>query len=416
MEATMAMEHIHVIAGAGLAGAKAAETLRTEGFSGRIVLIGVEPELPYERPPLSKGYLLGKEDRVSARVFTEQWYADNSVELLQGCRVNSVDRAMHEVELETGERVGYTKLLLTTGASPRRLQVRGSHLDGVHYLRTIGDSEKLRDAIRSGSRIVIIGAGWIGMEVAAAARNYGCDVTMIEPSATPLHSALGPEMGGFFGDLHRRNDVDLRVGHSVTGLRGNGGRVSAVLSDNGTEIPAELVLVAIGALPNTELADRAGLTVNNGVVVDASLRTDDPDIYAAGDVANSFNAYYRQHIRVEHWAGALHGGPAAARAMLGRPVVNDALPYFFSDQYDVGMEFSGWFAPGGYDTVVTRGDIDTRAFHAFWLAGKRVVAGMHVNLWDEGIAPVQNLIRAGQPVDVGRLADTSVPLATLVSD
>ncbi|HET6733475.1 NAD(P)/FAD-dependent oxidoreductase [Mycobacterium sp.] len=412
----MASEHSHVIAGAGLAGAKAAETLRGEGFSGRIVLIGAEPELPYERPPLSKGYLLGKEDRVSARVFTEQWYADNSVELLQGRRVNAVDRVAHQVELDTGERIGYTKLLLTTGASPRRLHIRGSHLDGVHDLRTIDDTDKLRDAIRSGGRVVVIGGGWIGMEVAAAARAYGCDVTVVEPSATPLRPALGPEMGGFFGDLHRRNDVDLRVGHRVVGLRGNGSRVSAVLSDHGTEIPAEVVLVAIGALPNTELADRAGLMVDNGVVVDASFRTSDPDIYAAGDVANSFNSFYRRHIRVEHWASALHGGPAAARAMLGQSTDNDALPYFFTDQYDVGMEFSGWFAPGGYDTVVTRGDIDARAFHAFWLAGERVVAGMHVNQWDEGIAPVQNLIRAGQPVDVGRLTDPSVPLATLVGD
>lgn len=411
----MANEHTHVIVGAGLAGAKAVETLRAERFPGRIVLIGVESELPYERPPLSKGYLLGKEDRANTLVHSEQWYTDNSVELVLEHRVTGLDRVSHEVELDAGRRIGYTKLLLATGASPRRLRLPGAELDGVHSLRTLDDADDLRAAIRTGNRVVVIGAGWIGLEVAAAAREYGCEVSVIEPSPTPLHATLGPEIGGFFAELHRHNGVDLRVGRSVIGLQGTRRHVSAVLTDDGTVLPADVVVIGIGAQPNTDLARQAGLKADNGVLVDTSWRTDDPDIYAAGDVANAFNSFYRSHIRVEHWANAVHSGSAAARAMLGQPVIHDELPYFFSDQYDVGMEFSGWFGPGGYDTVVIRGDQKARTFHAFWLAGHRVVAGMHINRWDEGLAAVQGLIRTAHPVDADSLSDTSLPLTAAVS-
>ncbi|MPZ78900.1 MAG: NAD(P)/FAD-dependent oxidoreductase [Actinophytocola sp.] len=406
----MAKSRTYVIVGASLAGAKAAEALRENGCSERIVLVGAEAEPPYERPALSKGYLSGKEDRATLAVHDERWYADNAVELLLGRRATRVDRAAHEVELDGGERIGYAKLLLTTGSSARRLHVPGGDLDGVHHLRRVEDSTRLREAIRGGGQVVVVGAGWIGLEVAAAARRYGCAVTVIQPSATPLRAALGPEMGGLFAQLHRRHGVDLRTGHGVTGLRGNG-RVSAVVTDDGAETPADAVIVGIGARPDTELAEHAQLSVDNGIVVDESLRTEDPDIYAAGDVANSFHPWYGRRIRVEHWANALRGGPVAARAMLGQRVVHDGLPYFFTDQYELGMEFSGWFAPGGYDTVVTRGDLDGLAFHAFWLADNRVVAGMHVNQWDEGIAPIQDLIHSRQPVDPNRLADTATPLA-----
>jgi 3-phenylpropionate/trans-cinnamate dioxygenase ferredoxin reductase subunit len=405
----MATSRTYVIVGASLAGAKAAEALREHGYAERIVLIGAEAERPYERPGLSKGYLLGAEDRAVLAVHDERWYTDNAVELLLGRRAMRLDRAAHEVELDGGERIGYTKLLLATGSSARRLPVPGGDLDGVHYLRQIEDSTRLREAIRGGGRVVVVGAGWIGLETAAAARQYGCAVTVIEPSPTPLSAALGPEMGGLFTQLHRQHGVDLRIGRGVTGLRGNG-RVAAVVTDDGTETPADVVIVGIGARPNTELAEHAQLLVDNGIVVDESLRTEDQDVYAAGDAANSFHPWYGRRIRVEHWANALHGGPVAAQAMLGQPVVHDHLPYFFTDQYDLGMEFAGWFAPGGYDTLVTRGDLDGQAFHAFWLAGNRVVAGMHVNLWDEGIAPVQQLIRSRRPVNPDRLADTTIPL------
>ncbi|MFJ2034209.1 NAD(P)/FAD-dependent oxidoreductase [Streptosporangium sp. NPDC087985] len=409
----MTTEQTFVIVGASLAGAKAAQSLREEGFEGRVVLIGAETERPYERPPLSKGYLLGKEEKAKVYVHDEGWYAENTVELLLGHRVTGIDRAGRQVELDDGRRFGYDKLLLTPGSSPRRLDVPGADLDGVHYLRELGDSERLREAIRAGGRVVVVGAGWIGLETAAAAREYGCEVTIVKPQPVPLRAALGPEMGAFFADVHRRHGVDLRFGLGVTGFVGDG-RVRAVATDDGGEIPADVVIVGVGVRPNTELAERAGLAVENGIVVDASLRTDDPDIYAAGDVANAFNPLYGTRIRVEHWANALNGGLAAGKAMLGQDVVYDRLPYFFTDQYDVGMEFSGWFAPGGYDSVVVRGELEAQAFHAFWLAGGRVVASMHVNQWDEGIGPVQELIRSGAQIDPARLADPSIPLADLV--
>ncbi len=408
----MNKQSTYVIVGASLAGATAAQTLREQGFAGRIVLVGDETELPYERPPLSKGYLLGKDERAKIYVHEEDWYAEHAVELVLGRHVTSVDREAREVELDTGERIGYTKLLLATGASPRRIRVPGSELDGVHYLRRAEDSDRLREAFGAGGRIVVVGAGWIGLETAAAARESGCDVTIVDPQPAPLLAALGGEMGAFFAGLHLRNGVDLRLSHTVTEFQRTG-RVTSVLTDAG-QFEAETVVVGIGAIPNVELAERADLSCDNGIVVDESLRTQDPDIYAVGDVANSYHPFYGGHLRTEHWANALRGAPIAAKAMLGQNVAYDRLPYFFTDQYDVGMEFCGWIGPDGYDRVVTRGDVDGQAFHAFWLAGDRVVAGMHVNRWDDGIGPVEELIRSRQSVDPDRLADTSVSLAAHV--
>jgi 3-phenylpropionate/trans-cinnamate dioxygenase ferredoxin reductase subunit len=403
----MNKESSYVIVGASLAGAKAAETLREQGFAGRIVVIGDEPDRPYERPALSKGYLIGKEERESIFVHDESWYADHEVELVLGHRVSGLDRAAHEVELDTGDRVAYTKLLLATGSAPRRLP--GVELDGIHYLRRVGDSDNLREAIRGGGRIIVVGAGWIGLEIAAAAREYGCEVIVVEPQPVPLVAALGSKMGAFFAGLHRRNGVDLRLGRNVTGFRGTD-RVTAVLIDDGSALAADAVVVGIGAMPNVELAKLAGLDCDNGVVTDESLRTDDADIYAAGDVANSYRPFYGRHLRVEHWDNALKAGSIAARAMLGQRVAFDDLPYFFTDQYDIGMEFTGWIGPDGYDRLVLRGDVEEHAFHAFWLADGRVIAGMQVNRWDDGIGPVRDLIRSRQLVDADRLADLSIPL------
>jgi 3-phenylpropionate/trans-cinnamate dioxygenase ferredoxin reductase subunit len=407
----MSSDNPYVIVGGGLAGAKAAETLREEGFEGRVVLIGDERDRPYERPPLSKGYLLGDEERSSAYVHEEGWYGEKSVELLTGRRAARLDRAAHEVELEDGERIGYAKLLLATGSSPRRLKVDGNKLDGVNYVRRLGHTDALRDSLSAGGRVVVVGAGWIGLEVAAAARaKYGCEVTVVEPQPTPLHAVMGPELGAIFADLHRKHGVDFRFGTGVTAFTGEG-KVSGVRTDDGTEIPADTVVVGVGARPNTELAEEAGLAVDNGVVVNAQLRTEDPDVFAAGDVASFPSARYGRHLRVEHWANALNGGPLAARSMLDKDVTYTDLPYFFTDQYDLGMEYTGWFAPGGYDQVVLRGDVPGLAFWSFWVAGDRVVAGMHVNQWDDGVGPIQELINSEQPVDVAKLADTSVPIA-----
>ncbi|GAA0623668.1 NAD(P)/FAD-dependent oxidoreductase [Streptomyces crystallinus] len=415
-----------VIVGGGLAGAKAAETLRAEGFNGRVILIGDEREHPYERPPLSKGFLSGKEERDSVFVHEPGWYAQNDIELHLGQTVTAIDREARTVRLGDGTLIGYDKLLLATGSEPRRLDIPGTELAGVHHLRRLAHSERLRNMLkalgRDNGHLVIAGAGWIGLEVAAAARGYGAEVTVVEPEQTPLHQVIGPELGQIFTDLHAEHGVRFHFGARLTEITGQDGMVLAARTDDGEEHPAHDVLAAIGAAPRTALAESAGLALvdrkhGGGVAVDASLRTSDPDIFAAGDVAAAHHPLLDTRLRVEHWANALNGGPAAARAMLGQEVAYDRVPYFFSDQYDLGLEYSGWAPPGSYDQVVLRGDAGKREFIAFWLRERRVLAGMNVNVWDV-TAAVQDLIRAGTKgvqVDPDRLADPSVPLAELAS-
>jgi NADPH-dependent 2,4-dienoyl-CoA reductase/sulfur reductase-like enzyme len=411
----MPVPETYVIVGASLAGGKAAQTLREEGFSGRVVLVGEETLRPYERPPLTKGFLSGKDPLDKAYVHEESWYADNDVELRLGVRATGIDRAAREVRLADGESVGYTKLLLATGASARRLDVPGADLDHVHYVRTAADSERLRAALEAGDRrVAIVGAGWVGLEAAAAARGYGNEVRVIAPS-TPLRRSLGDELGEVFAALHRR--------HGVKFVPGGVAKIteSAVVTTEGTETPADVVVVGVGAVPNTALAEEAGLDVEDGVLVDAALRTSDPHIFAAGDVAKADHPLLGRRLRVEHWANALNGGPAAARSMLGHPVVYDRVPYFYTDQYELGMEASGAWA-GAYDRIVHRGtdpaayvsgDTDELEFIAFWLSDGRVVGGMNVNVWDVA-GDIQALIRSGRPVDAARLADPAVPLTELL--
>ncbi|MFD9002142.1 NAD(P)/FAD-dependent oxidoreductase [Streptomyces sp. NPDC059582] len=411
-----------VIVGGGLAGAKAAETLRTEGFTGRVILICDERDHPYERPPLSKGYLLGKEERDSVFVHEPAWYAQNDIELHLGQTVDAVDRTAKTVRFgEDGTLVHYDKLLIVTGAEPRRLDVPGTDLAGVHHLRRLAHAERLKGVLaalgRDNGHIVIAGGGWIGLEVAAAAREYGAEVTVVEPEPTPLHGVLGPELGNVFAELHREHGVRFRFGVRLTEIVGQDGMVLAARTDDGEEHPAHDVLAAIGAAPRISLAEAAGLELadrsqGGGIVVDAQLRTSDPDIYAAGDVA-SFPHPLFGRLRVEHWANALNAGPVAARAMLGKDVTYDRVPYFFSDQYDLGMEYSGWAPPGSYDEVVIRGDAVKREFIAFWLKEGRVLAGMNVNVWDV-TEPIQQLIRSRTQVDTEALADPHVSLESLV--
>ena len=412
----------HVIVGAGLAGAKAAETLRAEGFTGRVILIGDEREHPYERPGLSKGFLAGGSERSELFVHDSPWYAAHEVELRLGAPVTRLDRGERAVELADGTALHYDRLLLATGSAPRPLDIPGIDLGGVHYLRRLADSERLRATLqtlgRENGRLLLIGAGWIGLEVAAAARTYGAEVTVVEPQPTPLYGALGPELGEFFARLHQDRGVQFHFGASVTAIDGEDGMVLAAHTDDGDEHPAHAVLVGIGAAPHTELAVAAGLDIapreeGGGIAVDSSLRSSDPAVFAAGDVASVAHPLFGRRLRVEHWANALNGGPAAARAMLGQDVVYDRVPYFFSDQYDLGMEYSGYAVPGSYDHVVVRGDAAKREFIAFWQGpDNRVLAGMNVNVWDvaEGI---QQLVRSARPVDPERLADPAVPLADL---
>ncbi|MFF9847803.1 NAD(P)/FAD-dependent oxidoreductase [Streptomyces litmocidini] len=411
-----------VIVGGGLAGAKAAETLRAEGFNGRVILIGDERDHPYERPPLSKGYLTGAKERDSVFVHEPAWYAANDVELHLGQSVTAVDREARTVRLGDGTVIRYDKLLLATGAEPRRLDVPGTELAGVHHLRRLAHADRLRQVLaglgRDNGHLVIAGGGWIGLEVAAAARGYGAEVTIIELDPTPLHRVLGPELGQLFADLHTDHGVRFHFGARLTEITGQDGMVLAVRTDDGEEHPAHAVLAAIGAAPRTALAENSGLALvdradGGGIAVDESLRTSDPDIYAAGDVAAAHHPLLHARLRVEHWANALNGGPAAARAMLGQHVSYDRVPYFFSDQYDLGMEYSGWAPPGTYDQVVVRGDTGKREFIAFWLKEGRVLAGMNVNVWDV-TGPIQDLIRARTAVDPDALADASVPLESLV--
>ncbi|MFF2960901.1 NAD(P)/FAD-dependent oxidoreductase [Streptomyces sp. NPDC057963] len=410
-----------VIVGGGLAGAKAAETLRTEGFSGRVILLGDERDHPYERPPLSKGYLSGKEERDSVFVHETAWYAGADIELHLGQPVTGLDREDRSVQLGDGTVVHYDKLLLATGAEPRRLPIPGTDLAGVHHLRRLAHADRLRNVLtslgRDNGHLVIAGAGWIGLEVAAAARGYGAEVTVVEPEPTPLHQVVGPELGQIFTDLHSDHGVRFHFGVRLTEIIGQDGLVLAVRTDDGEEHPAHDVLAAIGAAPRTGLAEAAGLAMaahkdGGGIAVDASLRTSDPHIFAAGDVANMAHPLLGTRLRVEHWANALNSGPAAARAMLGQEVRYDRVPYFFSDQYDLGLEYSGWAPPGSYDQVVIRGDAGKREFIAFWLKDRRVLAGMNVNVWDVTEA-VQELVRSGRQIDPDALADPSVPLTSL---
>ena len=367
-----------VIVGAGLAGAKAAETLRAEGFDGRLLLLGDEAERPYDHPPLSKAYLRGETDRDSLYVHEESFYAAHGVELRTSTPVRRIDPGGHQLELASGEQISYERLLLATGAAPRRLPLPGADLAGVQYLRTRSDADALAAAAARAEHVVVVGTGWIGSEAAASLRQLGRDVTLIGPDTAPLARVLGPEIGGVYRDLHADHGVRLALGTRVAGFRGHG-RVEAVVTDDGRTVEGDLVLVGAGAAPRTELAEAAGLPVRNGLLVNERLEA----------------------------------GPAAARNMLGIPTPYARLPYFYSDQYDLSMEYSGFAAT--WDRVVVRGDPAARQFIAFWLKDQRVVAGMNANVWDV-TEPIQALIRGGLPVDPARLADPDIPLDQVTGD
>jgi 3-phenylpropionate/trans-cinnamate dioxygenase ferredoxin reductase subunit len=385
-----------VIIGGGLAGAKAAEALRQQGYDGELILFGAEQLPPYERPPLSKSYLMGDSPWEEAVVHPESWYADHGIDLRLGTWVSALHPYEHAIE--AGERVSYDKLLLATGSTPRHLP--GD--DALLHLRQRGDSDAIKATFGRG-RLVVVGGGWIGLEVAAAARQAGTEVTVLEALDVPLQTAIGPELGQVFADLHLEHGVDLRTGVKVAELYPDGVRLS-----DGARIDADAVLVAIGARPNTDLAEAAGLAVDNGVLVDAALRTSDPDIYATGDIANAEHPFLGRRVRVEHWANALNQPATAAAAMLGKPASYAELPYFYTDQYDLGMEYVG--LAQDYTEVVYRGDRAAREFIAFWLdRDQRVLAGMNVNVWDV-VEPITALITSRASVDPKRLADPDIPL------
>jgi len=402
-----------VIVGGGMAGAIAAQTLREEGFDGNITLLGQEPSVPYERPPLSKDYLQGGADRDSIFVQPEPWYAEHAVELSLGNAVTSLDPATGTVTTATGSQLTYDKLLLAIGSKPRRLGVPGADLDGVYYLRNVEDSERLKIGFGQAKRVVIIGAGWIGLETAAAARAAGLDVTLLVSGEMPLEHVLGSEVAPIFDELHSSHGVDLRYRTTAVELTGRQGRVTGVMLSDGTLIDADMIIVGIGAVPRTQLAAEAGLKIDNGIVVDEHLRTSDPDIFAAGDIAHAYNPRLGRHIRVEHWANARRQGAVAAKAMLGHDAVDVRPSYFFTDQYDLSMEYTGDIGPAGYDQVIFRRHEDPRQVIVFWLYEQRVQAGMNINIWDVA-EDIERLILSARPIDADDLADPMIPLAGLV--
>jgi 3-phenylpropionate/trans-cinnamate dioxygenase ferredoxin reductase subunit len=407
-----------VIVGAGLAGARAAEAVRA-GSAGRVVLIGEETEAPYIRPPLSKEYLTGSAERAVVDVHPVGWYAEHAIERIAGHRAAVLDRGAHRLTLDDGRSVRYSRLILATGASPRPFPGPGASLPGVHYLRSLADSTRLRTALAEGGRrVVIIGTGWIGLEVAAAAKGYGNDVILLGRGAVPLAAAIGAELGSVFQELHRDNGVHLGNNTDVVELEGEtrsgGTRVTGVRLSDRTLVRADLVVVGLGATPNTQLALGSGLDVDNGIAVSATFATSDSDVFAVGDVANVFHPRLGHRLRVEHWANADTAGAAAGRAVLGDTTEYDAIPYFYTDQFDLGMEYSGFGDLARSAEVVFRGDRAGRKFVAFWLADGRVVAGMNVNVWDVN-ETVQRLIRSGVRVEANRLADETIALEDLLT-
>jgi 3-phenylpropionate/trans-cinnamate dioxygenase ferredoxin reductase subunit len=394
-----------VVVGASLAGAKAVEGARAAGHEGRIVMIGEETGVPYERPPLSKAVLRGEAELDVTQVHPDGFYADHDIDVITD-RATGLDLRSMSVQLNAGADISFDRLVLATGATPRQLDVAGVPLEGVHLLRTADDSSRLRDAIRRATRVAVIGAGWIGSEVAASARQMGADVVLIDPGPVPLRRVLGDEVGTVFRDLHSDHGVALRMGRTVSELRGSDA-VQEVVLDDGRVEPADVVVIGVGVAPRIELAQRAGLQVDDGIVVDEYLETGVAGIFAAGDVANAWHARYQRHLRLEHWANALNQGITAGRNAFGRREPYTRLPYFFSDQYDLGLEYVGH--AGGDDAVTIRGDRHSREFIAFWHRDGIVTAAMNVNVWDV-VDDLKAIIEAQSPVDLRLLADRDVPL------
>ncbi|WP_205878474.1 NAD(P)/FAD-dependent oxidoreductase [Mycobacterium camsae] len=405
----MTSSTIFVVVGGGLAAAKAVEALRDSGFDGQVVLFADEEYLPYERPPLSKDFLAGSKTLADFTVQTSDWYRDRHVDLRLNTRVTALDLSAHTVALADGAIMPYDKLLLATGSAPRRPPIPGCDANGLYYLRNYREAVALNAVLAEGSSLTVVGAGWIGLEVAAGARRRGVDVTVVESAKQPLLSALGEQVGALFADLHREHGVQLRLETQVQRITVEGGRATGLALADGTTVNADAVLVAVGAQPHVELAEQAGLEMaDGGVRVDASLRTSDPDVFAVGDIAAAWHPLFGVRIRTEHWANALKQPAVAVAGMLGQTAQYDELPYFFTDQYDLGMEYAGHSS--GSKRVVFRGDVAGRAFVAFWLDDdNRVLAGMNVNVWDV-LDDVKGLIRSKNPVDVDRLTDANAPL------
>jgi 3-phenylpropionate/trans-cinnamate dioxygenase ferredoxin reductase subunit len=405
----MSDQQTFVIIGANLAGGRAAFALRTEGFAGRIVLIGAEPDPPYERPPLSKEYLRGDVTKEKLYIAAPEVYEDRQIDLLVGTLATAIDTTKRIVEVE-GAHIEYDKLLLATGAYPRKLDAPGSDLEGIYDLRTIADSERIREELEPERSLVVIGAGFIGAEIAASARMKGLDVTVIEALHNPLIRALGDEMGGIMADIHRERGVRLHTNESIDRFEG-GKRVERVLTRSGRAIDCDFAVVGVGVVPATELAEAAGLQIDNGIVVNEYCETSAPDVYACGDVANFYHPLLGHRLRVEHWSNAQNQAIAAAKSMMGVREPYDDIPWFWSDQYDLNIQYVGHATK--WDEVVLRGDVLARRFSAFYIEAGKLRAALTVNRHRD-IRPARELIRQGVPVESGKLKDEEVELKSLV--
>lgn len=431
-----------VIVGAGQAGATAAASLRSEGFDGSVTLVGAEPHVPYERPPLSKTYLRGETARVDAQLQGDEFWTARGIDLRTGTRVERIDAAGRRVELADGSALGYDRLVLATGSAARSPAVAGADLDGVLTLRTFEDADRIRARAEGARQVLIVGGGWIGSEIAASLRQMGIPVTLAVPGDLPLQRALGRSIAAVYDGLHRERGVEVLPRARVVAFEGDGGRVGCVRTATGDELRADVVIAAVGARPRLDLARLAGLAVSDGIVVDGLLRTSDPAILAAGDVAEVPQPDLGRSVRVEHWGAAQAQGVHAARTILGYQDPYAELPYVFSDQYDTGMEFWGDLALPG--DLLVRGDLSARSFTAFWVDGGfvRAALNMHVHhrhdhdhdhdehAADEppplGQVPtahggghvdpdvVSRLLRSSTPVDLAALGDPDVRLEQLV--
>lgn len=401
------MESI-VVLGGGLAAASVVSELRERGYSGKLTLISDETDLPYERPPLSKGFLQGKEEPADFIVHDSTWYSEHEVTLRLGVAGISIEAEQQRVLLADGDSVSYDHLVLATGSRAslgKEAPIAGYDLPGVHVLRTLNDAKSLREDITEGTQVAVVGSGWIGMEVAASARQSGARVTVYSPTDVPLSKVFGERFGNYLLELHQRHGVDVRTAR-VQGIERADGHLQ-VYSDAGSS-RADVVILAMGAVPNLELAETAGLDVDGGVVVDQSLRSSNRQILAVGDIAQAFNTHLDRHLRVEHWDNAIRQGKLAAATLTGADESSDWLPYFFTDQFDLGMEYVGHSSPD--DTTVIRGDTESGEFIIFWQHGQTVTAAANVNIWD-----VNDTLRTlvGRNIDAERLADVQIDLTQL---
>lgn len=397
-----------VIVGAGLCGSRAAEVLRKEGFDGRILLCGEEPDPPYDRPPLSKEFLAGEIEADAITLHPQQFYSEQRIDLELGRAVTTIDPGRHTLTWADGNSLRYDKLLLATGSQARRLPLPGGDLEGVHYLRTLADAKRLRAALAGAGRVAVVGAGFIGCEVAAVARTRGAAVTLLEALPAPLHRVLGPEAGARITRLHSDHGVEVRCGARIEAFVGEDGRVRGVRLAGGEVVECEACVVGVGIVPAAAMAAAAGIDCADGVVVDAGCATAAPDVFAAGDVANW--PFRGGRLRVEHWDNALNQAQVAAKSMLGQQASYGPVPYFWSDQYDWKLQYLGHAAR--WDRLAVRGDLESDSFAVFYLDGERAAAALVVNRPRE-IMAIRRLMAASPKLSADELSDPSTDLRAL---